>query len=628
MVERQSAGGSIGLHAENPALYSIGDPTDEEQLYLEFLNRARLDPPSQGNLFKQARDKFVVGALDVFHVDLDLFATQMAAIAPSQPLAPNAKLQAAARIHTQDMFDHVYQDHLGTDGTFFTDRVTAQGYTWQNVAENVFSFAQNVFHGFGGFEVDWGDDPLNANGGMQNPPGHRNNNHNPALREIGVGVVKGTNSLAALSVGPQLVTEDLATAQGSTPFLTGVAYLDLNSNNLYDLGEGIGGLKVEVAGAKFYAMTVNSGGYAVPVPGNGNYTVTFSGPGLNPTSFSAEVKSNQNVKIDLVPPYVPPAIQGPDEVFINEDTTFTLGTVPGAIDYQWAAGPVLPFSDLEGAENGTNKVILSTTGDYVVIDTNKPAAGRFAFHLAHVEPDPGDQIVQLSHLFLPGTNATLVFDQFLGFATINQQARAEVSKDGGASWTEVWSRVGNSRSDTIYSTITVPLSQFAGQPLVIRFVYAIPGTTYIPTAKVGIGFYLDNIRVQGVEELLSTSVTEVTGTSAFFNPPLQADYFLSARAKVSGRLLPAGPTKRVHAVLGPVRLLISKFTRVNGQAQVEFVVKNPRAETKYQLQTSTDLSSWTTESSATLTTIDPNAKFQFAASTGLPQRFYRVVTAP
>src|SRR6266576_2991514 len=31
-----------------PTPYSIGDPTDEEQLYLEYINRSRSDPPVEG----------------------------------------------------------------------------------------------------------------------------------------------------------------------------------------------------------------------------------------------------------------------------------------------------------------------------------------------------------------------------------------------------------------------------------------------------------------------------------------------------------------------------------------------------------------------------------------------------
>src|SRR5438045_241634 len=36
------------LSAAAPALWSIGDPTDEEQLYLELMNRSRANPTAEG----------------------------------------------------------------------------------------------------------------------------------------------------------------------------------------------------------------------------------------------------------------------------------------------------------------------------------------------------------------------------------------------------------------------------------------------------------------------------------------------------------------------------------------------------------------------------------------------------
>src|SRR5688572_1754381 len=33
---------------QGPTRYSIGDPTDEEQLYLEHINRSRSNPPAEG----------------------------------------------------------------------------------------------------------------------------------------------------------------------------------------------------------------------------------------------------------------------------------------------------------------------------------------------------------------------------------------------------------------------------------------------------------------------------------------------------------------------------------------------------------------------------------------------------
>ena len=39
-----------------PASYSIGDPSDEEQMYLEYINRARADPAAEGIRFANDTD--------------------------------------------------------------------------------------------------------------------------------------------------------------------------------------------------------------------------------------------------------------------------------------------------------------------------------------------------------------------------------------------------------------------------------------------------------------------------------------------------------------------------------------------------------------------------------------------
>src|SRR5262249_40375589 len=159
-------------------------------------------------------------------------------------------------------------------------------------------------YGHAGFNVDWGNGP----GGMQSPPGHRENIANPSFREVGVGVVDGSNG----TVGPQLVTQDFGTRQSATPLITGVVYYDFNSNSFYDLAEGIGGVTVDVSSSSYHAVTASSGGYAVPVPGNGTYTVTFIAPGLATNQQQVTVAGLQNVKLDYLPTYSPPVISGPN----------------------------------------------------------------------------------------------------------------------------------------------------------------------------------------------------------------------------------------------------------------------------------------------------------------------------
>ena len=105
---------------------------------------------------------------------------------------------------------------------------------------------------------------------MQNPPGHRLSIHNAAYREVGIGVVNGSNG----SVGPQLVTQNFGT--GGSRVITGVVYLDSNNNSFYDPGEGISGVRVETPGSAFFSITSTSGGYALPVDTDATHAVTFS----------------------------------------------------------------------------------------------------------------------------------------------------------------------------------------------------------------------------------------------------------------------------------------------------------------------------------------------------------------
>ena len=276
-------------------LYSIGDPTNEEQYYLELINRARANPTAEALRFVTTTDTDVLFAYSYFGVNLVLMQTQFALIAPAPPLSMNATLLTAARSHSQNMLQNNYQGHSGPDGSITT---RLAGYTsgangW-SIGENVFAYSKSVWYGHAGFEVDWGGSV--ATGGMQSPPGHRQNIHSGTFREVGVGVVLGSNG----GVGPQLVTQDFGMVGGLLPFVTGVVYRDLNGNGFYDPGEGIGGVTVTIANVSSYAISAASGGYSVPVPGNGNYTVTFSGGTVPMNQTNANVSNGQNVKVDYV----------------------------------------------------------------------------------------------------------------------------------------------------------------------------------------------------------------------------------------------------------------------------------------------------------------------------------------
>jgi uncharacterized protein YkwD len=276
-------------------LYSIGDPTNEEQYYLELINRARANPPAEGIRLATTTDGSVLAAYSAFGVNLVLMQSQFALIPPAPPLSMNAMLLTAARAHSQNMLQNNYQGHNGPDGSLTTRLASyTSGANGWSIGENVYAYSTSVWYGHAGFEVDWGGSV--ATGGMQSPPGHRQNIHSTTFREVGVGVVLGSNG----GVGPQLVTQDFGTTGGLLPFVTGVVYRDLNNNGFYDPGEGVGGVTVTVSNASSYAVTAASGGYSVPVPGSGNYTVTYSGGGVPTNQMNVSVINAQNVKSDYV----------------------------------------------------------------------------------------------------------------------------------------------------------------------------------------------------------------------------------------------------------------------------------------------------------------------------------------
>lgn len=88
------------------------------------------------------------------------------------PLTLEGRLTAAAEAHSQDMFDHGFMSHTGSDGSSVVDRVERQGYTWSALAENVAA----------GFPT-----PESVVAAWLGSPGHCANIMNAAYTELGTG---------------------------------------------------------------------------------------------------------------------------------------------------------------------------------------------------------------------------------------------------------------------------------------------------------------------------------------------------------------------------------------------------------------------------------------------------------
>jgi len=120
------------------------------------------------------------------------------------------------------------------------------------------------------------------------------------FREIGIGGFSGNSPNP--SGLKDLLTQDFGMAD-SGPFLVGVAYQDKNSNNSYDIGEGLGGVSVQPDRGDYCAFTSSSGGYALPAPAAaGMVKLTASGGALPAPLARTVTLSDANIKVDFVIP--------------------------------------------------------------------------------------------------------------------------------------------------------------------------------------------------------------------------------------------------------------------------------------------------------------------------------------
>lgn len=105
------------------------------------------------------------------------------------PLSLYPPLVQAAYLHSQDMADHDFFGHLGSDGSDFNQRLTDQGMVFSNGGEMLYA----------------GGDPYQAYQAWINSPVHHDILLNPEFTHIGIGVVYAENRFYE-----EYVTADLA----------------------------------------------------------------------------------------------------------------------------------------------------------------------------------------------------------------------------------------------------------------------------------------------------------------------------------------------------------------------------------------------------------------------------------
>ncbi|MFN0220044.1 MAG: CAP domain-containing protein [Hyphomicrobium sp.] len=305
--------------------------TAYEQLLLELVNRARMDP-----LGEAARNGISLN---------QGLSSGAISSTPKQPLAPNNAIVDAARAHSQFMIDNDKFAHTNIGDGTPTSRMQAAGYaltgSWMT-GENI------AWKGTTG-TVNMLAYTLALHDNLFKSPGHRANILRDEFRELGTGVVAGLYTMGSTTYNAVMATENFGLS-GSKYFVSGVAINDADGDNFYDIGEAHGGVVVSVTTAGVSDgedITEEAGGYGVAVNA-GTHVVTFSGGGLAGPVTAVVVGGAANVKVDL---------SGDSEILSSATTTLGSGAKDLAL---------LGAANISGTGNELDNVILGNKGANVL----------------------------------------------------------------------------------------------------------------------------------------------------------------------------------------------------------------------------------------------------------------------
>jgi hypothetical protein len=259
-----------------------GNPTVYEQLMLEMVNRARANPAAEA---------------DRLGIDLNQgLPPGTISSAPKPPLAFHPLLIDSARAHSVWMLDTDTFSHHGIDGSDPGDRMSDAGYSFTGS----WAWGENIAWSGSTGAIDPTEETIDRHDGLFLSPGHRKNICSDSFQEIGIGIDTGIftddRDYHAL-----MVTQNFAKSSATPgPLLLGVVFEDLDGDAFYDPGEGIPGITVTTSSTDWFAVTSESGGYALPYGGrSGAFFVVFSGGQLNtPVEFEMNA-SGVNQKLDL-----------------------------------------------------------------------------------------------------------------------------------------------------------------------------------------------------------------------------------------------------------------------------------------------------------------------------------------
>lgn len=283
------------------------------------------------------------------------------------------------------------------------------------------------------------------------------------------------------------------------------------------------------------------------------YTVQVSGVKIGSVSrnFSYTVKVfDPDVATQTL------TLTGNSTAAVGQRNDYSFSAFSGATAYQWRSlqFSMTPFND--GAEGDLSQFTTNTTAGYSVQATGVAASGSRSFHLAH--PQPVDQVLMMQGDWVPTAQASLRFASRLALASSSQRARVEVSTDDGVSWVSLFEQAGaqtgstSSVGETSFSPKQLSLAAYEGRTIKLRFVYGFVGGSYYPQTGNSAGWFIDDVALDAVNRITSTSAPIDIGNSTQFSvtPTQTGGLLLQARPGMYGFFGAWGGIKTVTVQAG------------------------------------------------------------------------------
>ena len=305
----------------------MAQPTAQEQLMLELVNRARLDPAAEAaRLGISLNQGLPAGTID---------ATSKA------PLAMNALLIDSARAHSSWMIATDTFSHTGAGGSSPTARMQAAGYQFTGSWRS----GENISWSGSTGAVNLTTTIFSQHDSLFRSAGHRANLLQDGFAEAGIGQISGQFMAGGTNYNASMITQNFAKS-GTAVFVTGVVYNDTDKNSFYSVGEAVANVKVTVSGS---TQTGAAGGYQLNV-GTGTKTVTFDdGKGLARVTATL---TGENAKLD----------------YVNSDTI--LSSVSMTLVSGVTRAKLLGLDNLSLTGSAGNDVLTGNKGNNVIVGGN------------------------------------------------------------------------------------------------------------------------------------------------------------------------------------------------------------------------------------------------------------------